>query len=215
MDFREQILRIKQKLEVVRFNCLSPNPKSIGATYWFYEGNEPVDLSLINEFELRHQIRLPEEYRAFLIAMGQPNRSGISRIIGPSYGLNSGYLLDEISEGTHWLNRSCHFFPEMTFDDFLNLRKTLGEDDYFQSRGSLDMPFELFQGTLNIADTGCAGVIAIVIAGPYRGKLFTVNEQFELDIDMPEFYQDSNFLDWYERWLDCCLTDKKFEHHFT
>lgn len=73
------------------------------------------------------------------------------------------------------------------------------------------MKHQLFQGSLDIATLGCSDILGIVITGLYRGKLFEVNMEFSEGIDMPIFYPDTNFLAWFERWLDCSLAGVEFK----
>src|SRR5262249_19619090 len=58
---------------------------------------------------------------------------------------------------------------------------------------------ELFQGTLALVHQGCAYYALLVVTGAYQGQVVYIN----LDrCGTPYFVRHSDFLSWYERWLD-------------
>lgn len=127
MDYSEQIIRIKKKLELLRSNLSSPNPNVVSQNYFQQEvynpldEYDPLDESIINQFEIKYRIRLPEAYREFMLAIGLPKCSGSKVIIGPFYGLYSGDSLDELCELTKSLTERCNFLPDMSYQDFYSL----------------------------------------------------------------------------------------------
>jgi hypothetical protein len=51
---------------------------------------------------------------------------------------------------------------------------------------------------LPIARQGCTYLSALVVTGPARGRIASI----DLDLRPPKFCADTGFLAWYERWLD-------------
>lgn len=71
-----------------------------------------------------------------------------------------------------------------------------GPDDRGDLTGS-------FPGTITVVHRGCSDFTLLVVTGPGRGRLVEVNAE---GFFAPRFYADSDFLPWYERWLDFVLT---------
>ena len=70
--------------------------------------------------------------------------------------------------------------------------ETQTEEDYTQQCG------KVFGGLLPLGSQGCAYYYALVLTGPYAGRVVNVN----WDLIQPTFAFETNFLDWYERYLD-------------
>ncbi|MFJ7095875.1 HEAT repeat domain-containing protein [Streptomyces mirabilis] len=60
-----------------------------------------------------------------------------------------------------------------------------------------------FPGTITVVYRGCSDFTLLVVTGPGRGRLVEVNDE---GFFAPRFHADSDFLSWYERWLDFVLT---------
>lgn len=77
--------------------------------------------------------------------------------------------------------------------------RAIGGFAYEQECGDEESEEEkILGGVLLIGTQGCSFETAIVIEGEFRGRI--VNLDF--DLYKPVFAFESNFLDWYERWLD-------------
>ena len=61
-----------------------------------------------------------------------------------------------------------------------------------------------FSGTITVVYRGCSDLTLLVVTGPGRGRLVEVNSD---GFFPPRFHADSDFLSWYERWLDFVLAD--------
>ncbi|MEV7415462.1 HEAT repeat domain-containing protein [Streptomyces sp. NPDC089919] len=130
----------------------------------------------VGDFEDTHGIRLPQEFRQFLTQIGHAG-------YGPTYGL----LPME-----RWLGRRGAGQLSEPFPIVPDLDVPMGPDDRCDLEGS-------FPGTLTIVDRGCSDRTLLVVTGPGRGRLVEVNTE---GFFAPCFSSDSDFLSWYERWLD-------------
>ncbi|MFE5792946.1 hypothetical protein ACFQ8C_10255 [Streptomyces sp. NPDC056503] len=136
----------------------------------------------VSAFEDAHGIRLPREFRDFLTRVGHGG-------YGPAYGL----LPME-----RWVSGAAEAKggkPSEPFPIVPDLEIAVRPD----RRGSLA---HVFPGTLTVVERGCSDLTLLVVTGPGRGRLVEVN--FE-GFFPPRFHADSDFLSWYERWLDFVL----------
>jgi hypothetical protein len=95
------------------------------------------------------------------------------------------------------LRQPSQWKPDMSEDEWVAL--TLP----FEPEDMSDADFEkeidaLFAGLLALGTQGCTYYHALVVGGEYRGRVVNLDEERNL----PKFAYESNFLDWYERWLD-------------
>jgi len=56
---------------------------------------------------------------------------------------------------------------------------------------------DLFAGLLPLGTQGCTYYHALLLSGEYPGRIVNLDEER----NPPKFAYESNFLDWYERWL--------------
>ncbi|MFE3288107.1 SMI1/KNR4 family protein, partial [Streptomyces sp. NPDC059233] len=134
----------------------------------------------ISDFEDAHGVRLPEEFRQFLTRIGHGG-------YGPTYGL----LPME-----RWVGRGDRGHPAESFPIAPDDAVPTGPDDRGHLAGS-------FPGTITVVYRGCSDFTLLVVTGPGRGRLVEVNAE---GFFAPLFHADSDFLSWYERWLDFVLT---------
>ncbi|MFG2986993.1 SMI1/KNR4 family protein [Streptomyces sp. NPDC048258] len=134
----------------------------------------------ISAFEDSHGVRLPEEFRQFLTRIGHGG-------YGPTYGL----LPMERWAGQVGMGQLAKPFPIVP-----DLDVPTGPDDRGELTGS-------FPGTITIVYRGCSDFTLLVVTGSGRGRLVEVNDE---GFFAPRFHADSDFLSWYERWLDFVLT---------
>jgi hypothetical protein len=136
-------------------------------------------------FEAMHGVTLPSGYRRFLIEAGNGGA-------GSEYGITP---LDQWDVATTddepgYLARPSPFDPDATWEEW-----SVG--DKHADR------FANFQGTVHLADRGCAMCVVLVASGPQRGRVVYVNR--DPHGHPPSFEPDAGFLEWYERWLDDLL----------
>jgi hypothetical protein len=181
MDFRPAIDRILGKFEEAR----RQDARCFGCEHHLFRLGPVLSEEKVRASEDEHGVRLPEEYRQFLLYAGHGGA-------GPYYGLLKrlswpAFDLDEEKDDSvdSFLARPCLLRPEMESDiDWLSGLKCRWEDRY--------------QGTLPLVAEGCSYWVVLIVSGPQRGRVVNI----DLSDQPPIFCTDTDFLAWYERWLD-------------
>lgn len=210
---KEQLLRIQEKLAQAK--AADKDLEVFGASSHKYHLNPPVSEAEVLAFEKKYGVSLPKDYRAFVQTIGDANAQKLDIMAGPYYGLSAfGTQVDDLLyEGSEiYLKAPCALSPDMTqkewkalsdpllmseeddedFEDDEEVETTETEEDYIQQCG------KVFGGLLPLGSQGCAYYHALVLTGPYAGRVVNVN----WDLLKPVFTFETNFLDWYERYLD-------------
>lgn len=203
---KEQLHRIQQKLAQAK--AADKDLEVFGASSHKYHLNPPVSEAEVLAFEEKYGVSLPEDYRAFVQTIGDANAQKLDTIAGPYYGLYAfGTQVNDLvyDQAETYLKAPCALSPEMTEEEWETLssplltkeeEETEGEgvtkEDYTQQCG------KVFGGLLPLGSQGCAYYHALVLTGPYAGRVVNVN----WDLLKPVFAFETNFLDWYERYLD-------------
>ena len=144
--------------------------------------NPPSPLEDIELWESTYGVRLPEEYRQFILQIGNGGDGP------PSYGLlDSGTLPSG--------------FGRSAGEDLKNLAKPfpftepwIWENDEHVDEKKKD---QTDYGRLILGDEGCGRYWALIVTGPSRGKMWDITDVGIQPCDPPK-----NFLEWYESWLD-------------
>lgn len=135
---------------------------------------EPVPLAHLEKWESISLQTLPEAFRAFLIQIGVPSPCAFGKI-------EAGFNCRPADQSV------CRLTPEST--DVLIWRQL------WETKLSA---VDLFSGLFVFEAQGCSLFTAIVLNGPYRGRIVYIDEE-----GIPPYWcHEHNFLDWYERWLD-------------
>jgi len=199
---KEQLHRIQQKL--VQAKEADKDLEVFGADAHQYHLNPPVSEAEVLAFEQKYGVQLPECYRAFMLTIGDAKAKKSDFIAGPYFGLYAfGTCVDELlyEETETYLKAPCNLSPDMTREEWDALTDPLlpseeeeeeDDDKYFAERA------KVFGGLLPLGSQGCAYYHALVLTGPYAGRVVNVN----WDLLKPVFAFETNFLDWYERYLD-------------
>ena len=208
---KEQLERIQQKLAQAK--AADKDLQVFGASSHKYHLNPPVSEAEVLAFEEKYGISLPEDYRAFVQTIGDANAQKLETMAGPYYGLSAfGTQVDDLLyEGSEiYLKAPCALSPDMTQEEWEKLSAPLEledfededdekdgyvievEDNYIEECG------KVFGGLLPLGSQGCAYYHALVLNGKYAGRVVNVN----WDLLKPVFAFETNFLDWYERYLD-------------
>ena len=206
---KEQLQRIQQKLSQAR--AADKDLEVFGASSHKYHLNPPVSEAEVLAFEKKYGVRLPECYRAFMLTIGDAKAKKLDFIAGPYYGLYAfGTQVDDLLyEGSEiYLKAPCALSSDMTKEEWEDLSDPLltdeeeedeeegyvieVEDNYFAERA------KVFGGLLPLGSQGCTYYHALVLNGKYAGRIVNV----DLDLAQPKFAFETNFLDWYERYLD-------------
>jgi hypothetical protein len=187
-DYHAQIARIKAKLPQAR--AADQQYKVFGASGHRYQMMGPVPAADLQALEQRYGIRLPDDYRLFMEEIGPG--------AGPFYGLyDPRQYADDLVTDPQALRQSSQWKPNMSEDEWAALTLAFEPDDMS------DADFEqatnaLFAGLLTLGTQGCSSYHALVVSGEYRGRIVNL----DVEQNLPKFAYESNFLDWYERWLD-------------
>jgi hypothetical protein len=206
---KEQLHRIQQKLAQAK--AADKDLEVFGASSHKYHLNPPISEAEVLAFEEKYGVSLPEDYRAFVQTIGNANAQKLETMAGPYYGLYAfGTQVDDLLyEGSEiYLKAPCALSPDMTQEEWESLSDPLltdeeeedeeegyvieVEDKYFAERA------KVFGGLLPLGSQGCTYYHALVLNGKYAGRVVNV----DLDLAQPKFAFETNFLDWYERYLD-------------
>lgn len=125
----------------------------------------------IRSFEQKHQIRLPEAYRRFLLEVGNGG------------DMFDGFDLLPLETERELQNFSAPFpFTEYVVEEDEPLSKEFWS--------------QVAQGTLELIDIGDGQTFELVITGPCRGEVWHFSE-----MGVQPCCQRQDFLGWFERWL--------------
>lgn len=188
LNYHAQIARIKTKLTQAR--AVDSHYKVFGADGHKYRTNGPIPTRDLLALEQRYGITLPDDYRLFMQEIGAG--------AGPFYGLYDPrqHAADLVTD-SQVLRRPNQWKPGMNDEEWAALTLPFEPDD--MSDVDFDQATDaLFAGLLALGTQGCTYYHALVLSGDYRGRVVNLDEER----NPPKFAYESNFLDWYERWLD-------------
>ena len=206
--YQDQLHRIQEKLAQAK--AADKDLEVFGASSHKYHLNPPISEAEVLAFEEKYGVSLPEDYRAFVQTIGNANAQKLETMAGPYYGLYAfGTQVDDLLyEGSEiYLKAPCALSPDMTQEEWEKLSAPLEtdeeeleeegyvievEDNYIEECG------KVFGGLLPLGSQGCTYYHALVLNGKYAGRVVNV----DLDLAQPKFAFETNFLDWYERYLD-------------
>ena len=211
--YQEQLHRIQQKLAQAK--ATDKDLEVFGASSHKYHLNPPVSEAEVLAFEKKYGVFLPKDYRAFVQTIGDANAQKLDIMAGPYYGLSAfGTQVDDLLyEGSEiYLKAPCALSPDMTKEEWEALSDPLlmseeddedfGEDDEVETTETeedyIQQCGKVFGGLLPLGSQGCTYYHALVLNGKYAGRIVNV----DLDLAQPKFAFETNFLDWYERYLD-------------
>ncbi len=185
-----QIARIKVKLPAAR--AADENLQLFGADSHRYQLHSPAPEAALQQLEATYGIQLPEAYRCFVREVGNGGA-------GPFYGIYPlGSDLDELSTNPQrYLRQPCRLHPAMTLAQWQELTRPMEEEELPDEAFDQAMS-ELYAGLLPLGTQGCTILHALVLNGPFAGRVVNIHP----DRYLPSFAYEATFLDWYERWLD-------------
>lgn len=146
----------------------------------------------VQEFEQQYQVTLPEDYRQFLLEIGNGG-------VGPNYGLRR--LLDPKRSIPQLIS---HLWPHRIE---WNLNR-----DQLDSVQEFNIEYEReeqTQGSLALSDMGCGYEILLVVTGEERGTIWQDLRAGDGGIvplqNVKSGSERMSFSEWYEDWLDKSL----------
>lgn len=193
----KQIERIKAKLFLAQQT--DKNFEVFAANSHEYVVGKVVENDDILKFEKDYEVSLPECYKAFLLNVGNGGKSYQKSAAGPGYGIfplgkNVAEFVNDNPE--NWLKQNCSLYPNMSDDFWKELNNKIDED--ISDEGFEYELGKIFSGILPLGTEGCTYYYGLVLNGEYKGRVVNI----DIDRRKPYFDFESNFLDWYERWLD-------------
>lgn len=199
IEILNQIERIKRKLILAK--SADKDLKVFGADSHQYTLGKTVSNDQILNFEKEYNLQLPEDYKAFLLHIGNGGVSYEDSAAGPGYGIFPlGKNIDEFvsANAERYLKEECKLYLKMSDEFWMDLNKNIEENEDI-SNADFDLELgKIFSGLLPLGTQGCTYYHALVLNGELRGRVVNV----DIDRQKPFFAFESGLLDWYERWLD-------------
>ncbi len=156
--------RILKLLEQAK--AKDPDLVRFGAYSHQYKLSAPASEEMIQEFEGQEGIRLPEEYRDFLLFVGNGGA-------GPYYGLYGVEAEKKELHGSHGsrlyqVREEPVIYPKMGSEDWDRVA-----DPESRRKGGAHP----YVGVLPIGSQGCTLMTGLMLAGPYRGQVVYYDEE--------------------------------------
>ncbi len=203
MNIEKKIGDIRRKLSLL---CRKDKGlKVFGASRHQYKLNSILSEEDIQNFEDRFSITLPEEYRKFLLCIGNGGA-------GPYYGLetleDSLYADLDYKHPNEFVNPSIEF----PFTAPWNMKFEADEKD---DTAYKDFEKEYFSekwetGILRLCNYGCGVYLNLVVNGKEKGHIWVDDRGNDGGI-YPDIFFDqeerTTFLDWYLLWLDRSINE--------
>lgn len=174
-----------------------------GADSHHYHLSPPCSEQHIAAFERDYGISLPECYRSFISQIGNGGNGYQGSGAGPFYGIYA--LADGVgdlgcSNSAQQMQNPCLLDPTMTEQAWAELAANLiCEHDDEIAEAEFEVALQtVFGGLMILGTQGCNYYHALVLNGPYRGRVVNLS----LDFEQPKFCYEPDFLSWYQRWLD-------------
>jgi hypothetical protein len=166
-------------------------------------------------FEQRHRVRLPEDYRQFLIQVGNGGA-------GPFYGVFPLGFVDDNFDLREWQENDDlvgslgePFAFDQAWNDLSGMPELdlldRNEAEYHRKQEEFEDLYwdcSLVNGTIPISHEGCAIRVLLVINGNQAGKLWE-DRRSEYEGLRPLMLNDGSparFGEWYSEWLHGCMT---------
>jgi len=189
--------------------------KVFGATTHQFRLNAPLDERTVSAFEAEHRVQLPEDYRGFLLHVGDGGA-------GPAYGV---FRLGQMDDEQWKENNDFVGVLSLPFPHTLRWNDLTGKPEFDESQeaneGYEDAYGELMQawqdehywntrhinGAIPICHLGCALRDWLVITGPEAGHVWCDNRVDEKGLSPAETgtKERVTFVEWYLAWLDDAL----------
>lgn len=147
----------------------------------------PLPESRVVAFEVENSIRLPQDYREFLLSVGEHGEGS------PTYGL----LPLGHTDGVHVPDYLRDGYGDRLKRDFPLTRAWMWEDEDDDASDTLpDKVRSTEQGCLVLGDDGCAMYWVLIISGSCRGEIWQRTGE-----GMGPCWPRLKFGEWYLKWL--------------
>ncbi len=186
------IERIREKLQTLQQEGWEQYTEFFGVKHHRFLLNPCLSPAEIATFEEQHQITLPEEYRQFLLHIGNGGA-------GPFYGLDSLHQWDAFV---------AYFTDAPMPTNFLSAQPLLTPAYHMQKEQwkvvRRAYPRDAYRGCIALCLQGCTYYGLLMVSGEHAGRIVYVDG----DPQPPYFVSPVGFLAWYEGWLDELLSGK-------
>ncbi|MDA8017136.1 MAG: SMI1/KNR4 family protein [Thermoanaerobaculia bacterium] len=204
METSERLKTIDEQLAVLR--RLDPDLTGFGAAKHSYRLNPVASEEAVAAFESTHGVGLPSGYRAFVTRLGNGGA-------GPWYGLepleNGTY--DDLDSKSGPIDLGAPFPHQKAWNMDLQIegdeRYESIEDEYFDPKWVC--------GLIRIANYGCGISLNLVVNGDEYGNVWVDDRCNDGGIYPDPFFhreERTDFLTWYELWLDLAVQDLEKRH---
>jgi hypothetical protein len=197
----EQIVRIKQKLSLLRSR--DKGFEIFGASTHRYELKSILTEEKLTVFEEKYNIKLPPDYRHFLLHVGNGGA-------GPYYGLVS--LEDGLYHDLDYRDKDRLVDPSkpFLFEEAWNM--DLGDmeedEDGYAKKEEEYYDEKWANGLLRLSNFGCGVSMNLVVNGGQCGIVWVDDRCNDGGIYPDHYFENTErigFLTWYELWLDQSL----------
>ncbi|MCL1471808.1 SMI1/KNR4 family protein [Argonema antarcticum] len=196
------------KNKLTQLATTDKNFKNFGSETHKYQLNPCLTEAEIQAFEVKNKIALPDDYRNFLLEVGNGGA-------GPGYGLRKLEVKKEMSRGEN----DNYFSQPFLLKKAWNYPGLLNPGEEF-----VDIDEDkLTQGTISVANYGCGIYARLVITGDQRGTIWIDDRGndggiYPCSLQIASFYHSEmiededlepalrepplSFYDWYDNWLN-------------
>ena len=160
-----------------------------------YRVNPVLDEAAVSDFEARHNVRLPEDYRAFPDARRRRRRGPLLRRAAARAMESCGRRLRRAR-----CRARCADFSRASAHCAIAAAP-------LQSEWASELPpyeWHPFQGAITLNHQGSTFYTLLIVAGESRGRVVYVDTAGQ----PPYFVKNTDYLSWYERWLDETLAGR-------
>jgi len=190
-----------------RLRTAKRQPKVFGAESHGFELNPRLSESTVEKFEAKHRIQLPEDYRSFLINLGNGGA-------GPFYGvfklgeMDDSFDFQKWKEGDGFVGVLAKPFPHAALWNDLPAEpeETDDEEEYEKALDAFDAVYWIpdnVNGAIPLCHEGCALRDWLVVAGREAGHMWhdARTERAGLWPITIGKKKRVTFLEWYMNWL--------------
>lgn len=211
MDFKNQIERIKEKLLLVKE--LDNQCEEFGSRLHRYVIGPVAGENEIKEFEKKYNIELPSCFRMFLTHIGNGGLEYENSMVGnsaagPNYGIYKlgSELINSVADTSFgFLKEEAYYTNHITDEEWSSHYENM--DVEVSDYECEEVIAKLYSGILTIGYCGCSGFQGIMLNGNDKGRVIYISQEFEYP---PRFTEETNFLDWYEAWLDGIIKKQEY-----
>jgi hypothetical protein len=194
-----------------RLRSAKRSPKVFGAEAHGFKLHAPLTEAAVRKFEIEHRVRLPQDYRRFLIELGNGGA-------GPFYGvfkfgeMDDGFEFKKWKSGDGFVGDLSRPFPHRKpWNDLTGEPDdTLGDDEYEEALEVFDEHYwnpAQVNGAIPICHEGCACRDWLVVKGPEAGHIWhdARTDRKGLRPISHRKKRRVTFLEWYVAWLNDAL----------